>query len=96
MTIVVWFIGLLTGLACYKMYTILKTKKLTFKWYHWLICVLWYCLGLFVIGFVGTSFAEGEIRAAGMATLIFGGVYIVITILLYRFLYSKKFKALKA
>lgn len=91
MQLVMWLVGLLTGIAALKIYSLLTANKLQCKWYHWVIGVLWYLIGIFVVGFVGTSFAEGEPQAAGMAILIFGGVFLVISVLLYRFVFAKQF-----
>jgi type VI protein secretion system component VasK len=90
MQLVMWLVGLITGIIVFKIFQMLKNGIISFSWYHWIISLLWYLTGVFVIGFVGTSFAEGEPQAAGMATLIFGGLYLVITILLYRFVFTTK------
>ena len=95
MQLVMWFVGLLTGLGAYKVYDLIKENKLHCKWYHWIIGIFWYLMGVFVIGFVGTSFAEGEPRAAGMAILIFGGFFLVVSVLLYRFVLVKRINYLK-
>lgn len=89
MLLAFWFIGILTGILGIKLYEQLKAKTLTWKWYHWVITGVWYLMLIFIAGFIATSFAEGEPRAAGMATLIFGGTVLVISVLLYRFLYVK-------
>lgn len=91
-SLLVWIVGILTGMAVLKIYQGMKDNKLVLKWYHWLIGVLWYAMGLFIMLFITTSFYEKEPQAAGMAILIFGGVFLVITILLYRFVYGKKVK----
>ncbi|MBO8168948.1 MAG: hypothetical protein H0Z35_07170 [Thermoanaerobacteraceae bacterium] len=92
MALLMWLVGLFTGIAGVKIYGWVKEGKLECQWYHWIIGVLWYLLGMFVIGFVGVSFAEGEPQAAGMAILIFGGVFLVVTVLLYRFVFAKQIK----
>lgn len=88
-SILIWIVGLLTGMGIIKLYQGLKSKRLITKWYHWLVGVIWYLIGIFIILFVSTSFYENEPQAAGMAILIFGGVFIVISILLYRFVFTK-------
>lgn len=85
MAFLMWLAGILTGIGGLKLYQGHKAGKVNFKAYQWLVLAVWYLLGLFVVGFIGTSLAEGEPQAAGMATLIFGGVFLVLSILAYRF-----------
>lgn len=91
MQLVMWIVGVLTGLAVFKIAMLFKEKKLNYAWYHWLILALLYLGGVFVVAFVGTSFAEGEPQAAGMSILIFGGAFIVVALLLYRFLFARRY-----
>ncbi len=93
MSFLMWLVGLLTGAAAVKLYNLKQEGRLRCDWYHYLIGIGWYLGGLFVVGFVGVSFAEGEPQAAGMALLIFGGLYLVVSILLYRFLYAPQIDA---
>lgn len=44
------------------------------------------------MSFVGTSFDEGEPQAGGMALLIFGGSFLVVSVLLYRFVFTRQLK----
>jgi len=96
MWLVMWLAGVISGIAGVKIYGLLKEGKLQCRWYHWIIGALWYLLGIFIVGFVGTSFAEGESRAAGMAVLIFGGFFLVVSILLYRFVFSERFRGISS
>lgn len=90
MMLAVFIIGFLSGIGAYKMFELFKLKKLDWKWFHWAIAGAWYLMVLFVVLFVATSFQEGEPQAAGMATLIFGGTVLVISVLLYRLVFSKR------
>ena len=90
MSLAVFIIGFLTGIGALKVFELFKLKKLDWKWFHWAIAVAWYFMVLFVALFVAISFQEGQPQAAGMATLIFGGTALVISVLLYRFVYAKK------
>lgn len=93
MWLVIWLFGLLTGIAVAVAMKYIKDSNMQYKWYHWVIGVVLY-LGLaLIIGFVATSIGEGEPQAAKMGLLIFGGTYLVITILLYRFVYAGRGKA---
>lgn len=88
-----WLIGALSGAAGVKIYGLLQEGRLHCDWYHYLIGLGWYFSGLFVVGFVGVSLAEGEPQAAGMALLIFGGAFLVVSVLLYRFLFAPRVDA---
>lgn len=90
MWFIFWLVGLLTGMAAVKVYEFIRAGYIQFKWLHWFSGIIWYFAGIFVIGFVTTSFAEGQPQAAGMATLIFGGIFLVVSVLLYRFVYPKR------
>ncbi len=96
MAILIWLVGLITGFGLALLIGMAQSGKVNFKWFHWAIMAVWYLGLLFVIGFVATSFDEGEPQAAGMATLIFGGVYLIISVLLYRFAYLKPSGKVKA
>ncbi|WP_258359878.1 hypothetical protein [Moorella sulfitireducens (nom. illeg.)] len=90
MWFIFWLVGLLTGIAAVNVYKYIRAGCVQFKWFHWLLGIIWYLSGMFVIGFVTTSFAEGQPQAAGMATLIFGGIFLIVSVLLYRFVYPKR------
>lgn len=92
LSILIWLAGLLTGIGGYKIYEFIKAKKLNLKWFHWVIGIIWYFMGIFIIAFIGTSMLEKQPQAAAMATLIFGGTFLIITVLLYRFVYRKTSK----
>jgi len=96
MTFLIWLVGVLSGIGGLKLYEGHKAGKLNFKAYQWLVLAGWYLLGVFVIGFIGTSMAEGEPQAAGMATLIFGGVFLVLSILVYRLVIFRPLPAKRA
>ncbi|AFL98537.1 MULTISPECIES: hypothetical protein [Desulfitobacterium] len=89
MIVLTWLIGILTGIGSLALYQNIKAGKLSVKAYQWVIIAIWYLSGLFVLGFIGTSLAEGEPQAAGMATLIFGGLFLIFSILVYRFVFYK-------
>jgi hypothetical protein len=89
MSLLMWLVGVLTGIGGLLLYQKIKAGKLIFKAYQWVVLAIWYLAGIFVIGFIGTSLAEGEPQAAGMATLIFGGLFLVLSILVYRFVFFK-------
>lgn len=88
MWFVIWLVGVAAGMLALRTYELARSGQLKYKWYHWAIATVWYGLGFFVVAFVGTSLSLGETRAAGMATLIFGGVVVIVGLLLYRFLFS--------
>ncbi|HCW51305.1 MAG TPA: hypothetical protein DGR79_04460 [Clostridiales bacterium] len=59
-----------------------KREGVALAWYHWLgvaVVALW---ALFVAAWIGTSVAEGYPQAATAGGLIFGGIGLVLFILL--------------
>ena len=86
----VWYIlGILTGVCGMFLFNALKNGKVNFKAWHYAVIAAWYLLMLLTAGFINTSVGEGEPRAAGMALLIFGGILLVLAVVLYRFVIYK-------
>jgi len=60
----------------------LLSQGLSLAWYHWLgvaVVALW---ALFVVAWIGTSIAEGYAQAATVGGLVFGGIGVILFILL--------------
>ena len=85
--------GIASGICFSAVWRMVSEKRIFLSWYHWLITFFWYTGIVFVLAFVGTSIEEMEPQAAGMALLIFGGLYLVVSFPLYRFLFAKQIKA---
>ena len=96
MSVIYWIIGILTGLAGQQLCKRVKADTLGWKWYHWVIAFLWYISVIMVVSFIGQSFREGMPKAGGMSILIFGGILLVVTIVLLRLVYYKSFFPNKA
>lgn len=59
-----------------------EAKEGRLGWYHWVgfgVVALW---TVFVVAWIGTSVAEGYPKAAGMGALIWGGLDLVLVVLL--------------
>ena len=88
--IMVWYIlGILTGVSGMLLVNAIKNGKIKLKVWQYICIGAWYLLMLLTAGFVNTSIGEGEPRAAGMALLIFGGILLVLAVVLYRFVIYK-------
>ncbi|AET69294.1 hypothetical protein Desor_3836 [Desulfosporosinus orientis DSM 765] len=71
-----------TILASGVWYGVLKFKGLS--WWQWGlygVLLLWLA---FSLGWIVTSLVEGEVQSAGMGTLIFGGIEIILLIVFFR------------
>ena len=92
MTLLGWIVGILTGALGVKYWNVLKKMD----WYWWVLLVLTYAFGVFTTAFATTSFAEGEPQAGTMAITIFGGIFIVLAVLIFIFGIKKAAKKAKA
>lgn len=81
MAFVFWLVGILTGALCVKFAGVLKKMD----WYWWILVAFWYAFGVFTTAFAQTSFAEGESQAGWMAVTIFGGIFVVLGVVIYMF-----------
>lgn len=66
---------------------LMKAKRQAFKTTDWVLLVATVALGLFTIAFVGTMLAEplpGAPRAAGVGALVFGGITVLLSVVLGR------------
>ena len=88
-----WYIlGILTGAGGFFLVNAIVSGKVKFKIWQYIVIGAWYFLMLLTAGFINTSVGEGEPRAAGMALLIFGGILLVLAVVLYRFVIYKAIK----
>ena len=90
-----WLIGILTGAAGLKLYQLEKSKALDLQPHQWLIIAIWYVVFVFLVAIVVECFLEGTPKAAGMVLLIFGGLLLIVTILLYRVVFCRKIGTLE-
>lgn len=81
MTLAAWIVGILTGALAVRFFSVLKKMD----WYFWVLTVIWYAFGVFATAFAQTSFAEGEPQAGWMAIAIFGGIFVILGIVIYIF-----------
>jgi hypothetical protein len=72
---------------------LMKAKRQAFKTTDWVLLVASVVLALFTIAFVGTMLSEpfpGAPRAAGIGALIFGGITVLLAVVLGRRLAAAK------
>lgn len=81
MTLLAWIVGILTGSVVIKFWPVLRKME----WYYWVFLIIWYAFGVFTTAFAQTSFAEGEPQAGWMAVGVFGGIFIILGIVIYIF-----------
>jgi|GEM_PF-3603321 len=81
MSFLIWLIGLLTGGLFIYFWPVLK--KLT--WYWWAVLVIWYLIGVFAAAFSSACFSEEATRAGWMGILFFGGIFVVLGVIVYIF-----------
>jgi hypothetical protein len=89
MTILTFILGLLTGIGGLLLFQQVRAGE-RYKVWQWIVLALWFLFGLFAFTFIAQNFIEGEARAGGMSILIFGGAFLVISVLVYRFVFMKK------
>lgn len=89
MSYLIFIAGLLVGFLAKYLWDAKQEKKLQFKWWHYLLMLIWVGWTGFGVMFVAISLAEYESRAAGLASVIFGGVAIL-GIIGLRILYIKQ------
>lgn len=84
-----WFIiGIGTTLAVQAFYQWTKEKGYHFKWWQWLILACWVLAFAGTIGFIGTTYGEGDPRAALVGGAVFGVIVIVAAVGLWRWLFT--------
>ena len=79
-------IGIFIAIGFISFFNLLKTKKITLKWWQWIITVLWFLYTAFVLKMIESFVQEGALKAALVMGLIFGFIAIVWAILIFRFI----------
>lgn len=74
-----WFaLGILAALSCWYLWN--RSLKTGLSKGAWVLGIITIIMGLFALSWVAASIGEGEVRAAAMGALIFGGISLVLFI----------------
>jgi hypothetical protein len=84
------FVGAAVAIGFYLLVQYTTTRKLTVKWWQWLVTVLGFLYLVFVLEVIVSFLREGTPKAAMVNGAILGFVAIVWAVMLLRFVFTAR------